>query len=295
MEEQKGMPNTETVPPASARSYCDARRQKRRGDGNCFWRSVAGPRWKQAKRLVKDQAWRYMAQFTNEEKSQIAEALRAGAWVNEPTIKLAVCCLQLDLWICTERVASRRWSTAYHIKPLDGEIKQMVVVALAHKHYDRIVAKQLRSRRRPSEGSEEQSEEVEEPNGQPENSPPTPAVDHLKRKKNEDVLLEERQDGQKEREKPMGNKTPEWSQKRSPTPLTPPTHRCRWGWLMVGWMMLGKLNPSQALSTLRSAGDADQEMKCGLRTPEGDSEWWSQASWTTKAPWKAPCLARRSY
>eukprot|EP00971_Amphidinium_carterae_P302963 6019727-Amphidinium_carterae.1 len=83
----------------------DMCRQRRLGDGNCFWRSVAAamtPRrskrklgWKQLKGRVRDAV--IATKMHGEEKDQVMKALAPNAWVTTRVVEIAVQVLQLDL------------------------------------------------------------------------------------------------------------------------------------------------------------------------------------------------------
>ena len=197
---------THQVPQQHRRAYHETRRSRRIGDGNCFWRSIAAKRWRWAKKQVQQQAHHHLPAFNAQERCLIETALAKDAWVNEPTIRLAASCLGLDIHICMEQRASRKWINTLRIFDPQCKTQRKVVLAYTGTHYDCLRASQGNGRargtsRRTSTCPEGPTKDRKEPEGQSKQYPPTHCRGRNKRKE-QDELREERQDGHTEQEKP---------------------------------------------------------------------------------------------
>eukprot|EP00971_Amphidinium_carterae_P222967 4424340-Amphidinium_carterae.1 len=66
------------------------RRHKRRGDGNCWWRSVFGKRWRRAKKAI-------VASIAQERSNEVKEAAVKNAWINESMMHEVAALLGVEL------------------------------------------------------------------------------------------------------------------------------------------------------------------------------------------------------
>ena len=115
----------------------DRLRCKIRGDGNCFWRSIGGKRWKAVKRAVARHLPLYAPQLSAWEQQQAAQGMKKNAWNNEVLLRLTAHCLQLNLDIYTPVRGAHRWRRSYSIRGSRQE-GHAVKLAYARHHHDRL-------------------------------------------------------------------------------------------------------------------------------------------------------------
>ena len=235
-----GVVRTAMIELQDQRKYEELRRVKRRGDGNCFWRSIAAARWKEAKALVRRQSKDLLCHFSLEEQLMIEQALRPGAWVNEPTIRLAVMVLELDLWICTRRPGGRQWTTEHRVCNPEATAAQYRVVAYDEHHYDTIKAKSRASRHRRvqlriRQGPEGHNDEADkEPVGHKKMTHPPPIRGRLNKMTKKSTLQEEVKTARwsKKKKSQMAKRTSSQRQDEPDADAPPLPDHNTW----VGWM-----------------------------------------------------------
>eukprot|EP00971_Amphidinium_carterae_P075139 1485157-Amphidinium_carterae.2 len=121
------------------------RRHKRRGDGNCWWRSVFGKQWKRAKQTI-------VSAVAQNHSIEVKEASGKNAWINEPMMHKVAALLGVKFVILRPR-CGKVWHTQT-VAPVAMHHDTCLVIKLflEESHYDacepRRQARQLQARLR---------------------------------------------------------------------------------------------------------------------------------------------------
>ena len=117
------------------RRYSERARQEVRGDGNCFWRSLAGKRWKCIKASLKNRVGEYEhACPTAEHYNRLCCAMGKARWNNVETIQAIAHHLNIDILIYTPQPSSSRRHCTYQVKGAHSRSRQVRLV-FAEGHY----------------------------------------------------------------------------------------------------------------------------------------------------------------
>ena len=175
----------------------DRCKQIRKGDGNCYWRSIAGKQWKRAKAQVRAQSLHYRSQFTEEDWELVQEALQRDAWITAPAIRLSALALSLKVGIYMVRPASQKWTLRYVAHDPRKRPAAEVCVAYNGRHYDRLRARlpqksSINSLGTSSNCPEGPQKMRQEPVGQVKNPTPPPNIGHIKRKESDQLQEEQK-------------------------------------------------------------------------------------------------------
>ena len=115
----------------------EAHRLKRRGDGNCFWRAIAGSQWKRAKRSLKEAVRLQQIDMTESEVQQLMRTLQRNQWASNITVQAAAAWLDIEIVVYGKHNGAQQWTPVVRV----GKAQQphrRVAVTLAAQHYDRL-------------------------------------------------------------------------------------------------------------------------------------------------------------
>ena len=270
------------------RRYKETKRSKRRGDGNCFWRSITtNGSWRRTKSRVQRMSSSFSDHFSGQEQRQIAEAMRPGAWINEPAIRLTVMCLNLDLWVCTKEPGSWQWTTTYRIHRPAAPGGNYMVIAYDEHHYDYIRAGQP-SRRTSCKRSctraspEGPPKETKEPTGQQKKTTPPPGQGRCKIQKRcaklqEDIKTAKWSNKKKSLEPTRSRLKSLWPDAPDDDAPQQPTPDARESWLAAA--VWGKLMDEPMTCILRCLGLRTWRSRSAERGDQERSEGRQQNAW----------------
>ena len=73
-----------------------------KGDGNCYWRALAGNRWRAMKRTVKRWHLAHSHRLSPQDNMQIEKAMGKNKWVTNVVVQLVTQLFSIDHAICTK-------------------------------------------------------------------------------------------------------------------------------------------------------------------------------------------------
>ena len=123
--------------PEAREVLSDRSRQKRRGDGNCFWRCLGGARWKALKRTVRSAHDEGLLRVTPAQRQELQQAMKAHQWVSEAVIRAVAAVHDIEVQVYCRQVGSSSWRRAATVGS-GASATRIVRVALHDCHYDRL-------------------------------------------------------------------------------------------------------------------------------------------------------------
>ena len=121
------------------RRRSDRDRQRRAGDGNCYWRSVGNTRWRTLKRRACSfyQQHREELQLTPEEHDDLQRAFRKNRWNNSTVIRYLAFLMDVKMSIYERRTGSQCWALAAEVTAASQGAPEVALAFDCH-HYDRL-------------------------------------------------------------------------------------------------------------------------------------------------------------
>ena len=116
----------------------DRCRRKRRGDGNCLWRAVGHRQWRSLKRRVGQAASEQRWRFSEREWQEFQRAMAPRQWCTHAALRFLAMELEITLEIYEPVNASSSWQQSYVIDGSRPGERQVVALAFAGHHYDRL-------------------------------------------------------------------------------------------------------------------------------------------------------------